>query len=180
AAESGLRPQLEAARATDALDPKAESALIIEIAPHLDGFLAKLFGIEAKFRALAARHNELAPLYSVKRQFVQRRAANKIKPEQAAQLDGAALEARLAALCGAPFDELAFARKVTAWLADEAGNAEALEVAMKYGAWALHTEAGRRRVHAGVLFKAPAKTDPLHLLRHVHTSEEDGITVHRI
>jgi len=46
AAESALRPQLEAARATDTLDPKAESALIIEIAPHLDDFLAKLFGIE--------------------------------------------------------------------------------------------------------------------------------------
>src|SRR5256885_1378183 len=66
AAESALRPQLEAARATDNLDPKAESALIIEIAPHLDDFLAKLFGIEAEFRALAARHNELAPLYSAK------------------------------------------------------------------------------------------------------------------
>ena len=69
AAESALRPQLEAARADPGLDSKAESGLTIEIAPHLDDFLAELFGIQAEFRALAARHNELAPLYSVKRQF---------------------------------------------------------------------------------------------------------------
>ncbi|HKB74549.1 MAG TPA: hypothetical protein VKC82_09810, partial [Burkholderiales bacterium] len=43
AAESALRPQLEAARATASLEPKAESALILEIAPHLDDFLAELF-----------------------------------------------------------------------------------------------------------------------------------------
>ena len=41
AAESALRPQLEAARATASLDPKSESALILEIAPHLDDFLAE-------------------------------------------------------------------------------------------------------------------------------------------
>jgi len=45
------------------------------IAPHLDDFLAELFGIQAEFRALAARHHELAPLHTIKRQFVQRRAA---------------------------------------------------------------------------------------------------------
>src|SRR6266852_2064155 len=37
AAESALRPQLEAARAAATLDSKAESALILEIARHLDG-----------------------------------------------------------------------------------------------------------------------------------------------
>src|SRR5882672_2946260 len=65
AADSALRPQLEAARADPSLDSKAESALILEIAPHLDDFLAELFGVQAEFRALAARHNELAPLYSI-------------------------------------------------------------------------------------------------------------------
>src|SRR5258706_16364936 len=94
AAESALRPQLEAAREGPSLDPKSESALIIEIAPHLDDFLAELFGIQAEFRTLAARHHELAPLYEVKRQFVQRRAANKVKPERAARLAAPPLEAK--------------------------------------------------------------------------------------
>src|SRR5213593_3263912 len=181
AAESALRPQLETARAAPSLDSKAESALILEIAPHLDDFLAELFGIQAEFRALAARHNELAPLYSVKRQFVQRRAANKVKPEEAAKLDGPALEAELKKnhLDGR-FDELTFAKKVTHWLADEAGHAVPLDLALKYSAWALHTPAGRARAQAGVLFKAPAKIDPHNLLVHAQKSDREGVVTYTI
>src|SRR5438093_3201256 len=179
--ESALRPQLEAARATANLDPKSESALILEIAPHLDDFLAELFGIQAEFRTLAARHHELAPLYAVKRQFVQRRAGNKVKPEEAAKLDGPALEAELKKnhLDGR-FDELTFAKKVTHWLADEAGHAVPLDLALKYSAWALHTPAGRARVQAGVLFKAPSKIDPRNLLVHAQRSDRDGVVTYTI
>src|SRR5213082_2818603 len=153
AAESALRPQLEAARATDTLDPKAESALIIEI----------------------------APLYSVKRQFVQRRAANKVKPEEAAKLDGPALEAELKKnhLDGR-FDELTFAKKVSHWLAHEAEHAVPLDLALKYSAWALHTPAGRERIKAGVLFKAPAKIDPQNLLVHAQKSDREGVVTYTI
>src|SRR5437879_7182978 len=150
AAESALRPQLEAARAAATLDSKAESALILEIAPHLDDFLAELFGIETEFRTLASRHNELAPLYSVKRQFVQRRAANKVKPEEAAKLDGPALEAELKKnhLDGR-FDELTFAKQVAHWLAHEAAHAGPLDLALQYSARALHTTADRERGREG-------------------------------
>src|SRR5881628_1231888 len=181
AAESALRPQLEAARAAATLDSKAESALILEIAPHLDDFLAELFGIETEFCTLASRHNELAPLYTVKRQFVQRRAGNKVKPEEAAKLDGPALEAELKKnhLDGR-FDELTFAKKVTHWLAHEAGHAVPLDLALKYSAWALHTSAGRERVHAGVLFKAPSKIDPQNLLVHAQKSDREGVVTYTI
>ena len=57
---------------------KAESDLLIALAPHLEDFLAKLFGIEGEARALAARHNELAPLWSVKRLFVQDRKSTRL------------------------------------------------------------------------------------------------------
>src|SRR3981189_851283 len=67
AAESALRPQLEAARADPGLDSKAESALILEIAPHLDDFLPELFGVQAGFRGPAARRSDPRPLYSIKR-----------------------------------------------------------------------------------------------------------------
>src|SRR5436309_3490477 len=181
AAESALRPQLEAARATASLDSKAESALILEIAPHLDDFLAELFGIQAEFRTLAARHHELAPLYAVKRQFVQRRAGNRVKPEEAARLDGPAIEAELKKnhLDGR-FDELTFAKKVTHWLGDEAGHAVALDLALKYAAWALHTAEGRARVQAGVLFKAPAKIDPHNLLVHAQKIDREGVVTYTI
>src|SRR5690242_7232919 len=142
-----LQSRLAAARDNpSALDSKSESALILEIAPHLDDFLAELFGIEPEFRALSARHHDLATLYAVKRQFVQRRAANKVKPDEAAKLEGLALEVELKELLGGTFDELTFARKVSHWLADEAAHTAELDAAMKYAAWAVHTPAGRERV----------------------------------
>jgi NADPH-dependent glutamate synthase beta subunit-like oxidoreductase/NAD(P)H-flavin reductase len=181
ASDAALTPRILAARENpESLDAKAESALILEIAPHLDDFLADLFGIQAEFRALAARHHELAPLYAVKRQFVQRRASNKIKPEQAAQLDGPALESELKSLFGGRFDELTFATRVSGWLAEEAKHAAQLDLAMKYAAWALHTPAGREHVRSGVLFKAPAKIDPHNLLVHAQKGEREGVSTYTI
>ena len=54
----------------------------------------------------------LAPLYSCKRLFVQRRAMKAIKPEEAETVDGEALAEQLTALLGGPWDELDFARAV--------------------------------------------------------------------
>src|SRR3954454_12504809 len=69
--EPALRARLDQARANpDSLDRKAESALLIEVAPWMEDFIARLFGIEKEVAELAARHHELAPLYSCKRQFV--------------------------------------------------------------------------------------------------------------
>ncbi len=58
----------------------------------------------------ARRHDALAPLYTVKRLFVQRRAAKKYPPEQAATFntDGA-LRREVEALIGGELTELAFA-----------------------------------------------------------------------
>ncbi len=179
-AEPALRDQLVAGRADPALAPKAESTLLLELSPHLDRFIAQLFGITDAVLELEGKHEELGPLFTVKRQFVQRRAASKVKPDQAQAIDGPALEAELAKLFGGKFDELSFATRVTEWLADEAANAASLEKAQQYAGWALHTEAGRHRHAAGVLFKQPAKVDPAHLLPHVHATERDGVTGHHI
>ena len=166
-ADAALRPRLAAARENPSnLDAKSESALILEIAPHLDDFLAELFGIEAEFRALASRHHDLAPRHTIKRQFVQRRAANQVKADDAAKLDGRALETELKRMLGGTFDELGFARKVSEWLAEEGKHGAELDTATKYAAWAVHTPAGREHVADGVLFKIPAKTDPQNLLVH--------------
>ncbi|HEX9571666.1 MAG TPA: FAD-dependent oxidoreductase, partial [Burkholderiales bacterium] len=118
--------------------------------------------------------------YAVKRQFVQRRAANRIKPDEAAKLDGPALEAGLKKAFGGRFDELAFATSVAGWLADEAKHAAELELALKYAAWTLHTPAGRERVRRGVLFKTPAKIDPCNLITRAHRSEREGVVTYTI
>ncbi|HEX6136550.1 MAG TPA: FAD-dependent oxidoreductase [Casimicrobiaceae bacterium] len=168
-ADAKLAERLASARAAPRLlAPKDESALLIAVAPHLEDFVAELFGIEEAVRALEARHHELAPLYAVKRQFVQRRAMNAYRGDAAALLDGASLRAQIAALLGEAADvqafELAFARAVTAWQQDEAANPEALDVALRYAAWASHTHEGKAAHRRGVLFRAPRKLDMLQLV----------------
>ena len=144
--DAGLAYRLAAARANpESLGAKPEAELLLALAPVLEDFIAKLFGIEKEVDALVSEHTALDPLFRVKRKFVQRRAMLKIKADAAAQLDGLALERELAALLGGSFEELAFARAVTGWLADEAANAPQLEIAEQYAAWAAHTPEGRAR-----------------------------------
>jgi NADPH-dependent glutamate synthase beta subunit-like oxidoreductase/NAD(P)H-flavin reductase len=163
--DADLAAALERARQDPVLLAKLEeSQLLIALAPHLEDFIAHLFGIEEEVHVLAAAHHALAPLYTVKRTFVQRRAMARIKPDEAAQTDGLALETELAGLVGGPVTELAFARAVSQWLKDETAHAAQLDLAARYAAWAAHTPAGRARHAGGVLFRAPAKLDPLHLV----------------
>src|SRR5512145_3071838 len=160
-ADAALHERLVAARATPP-HGKAESDLLVALAPHVEDFLARLFGIEAEARALAARHNELAPLYSVKRLFVQRRALHKVKPEDA-RPDGFGFTT-----------ELDFARKVTDWLKDEAAHGQELEAAARYAAWATLTPEGKQKHRHGVLFKAPRKLDYLKLIPHTELRTREG------
>jgi len=177
--DASLHARLLAARtAAEPLAVKAESELLLALAPHLDDFIGQLFGIGAEVNALSARHHALAPLYSVKRLFVQRKAMHKYKPDAAAAIDGAAVGEKLAALFGEPLTELAFARQVIAWQQDEQGNAEALDLALQYAAWATHTDAGHTRHHDGVLFKSPHKLDVQNLVP-VQTGSAAGYTEHR-
>ena len=81
----------QARRLPEAQSAKDEAALLIDVAPHVEDFLAHLFGITDHVRALEARHHELAPLYAIKRQFVQRKAMNAYKADVAATFDGAGL-----------------------------------------------------------------------------------------
>ena len=179
--DPALAARLLAARADpQSLDAKAESALILDAAPHLDRFVSELFGIADEVAALARRHEEQAPLFPVKRQFVQRRAASRIKPDEAQDLDGPAIERELRRLFGGRFDELTYAKNVTRWLADEPAHQRELDLAVRYAGWALHTEAGREHTHSGVLFKAPPKTDPYALLRHAEKFSLHGANAFRI
>ena len=174
-ADRALADRLNAARANPP-SGLAESQLLIALAPHVEDFVARLFGIEQEARALAERHNELAPLYSVKRQFVQRRALRKVKPADLATFDA---QAAARELFGGEFTELDFARKVTAWLANEAEHAHELDLAARYANWATTTPAGKAQHAAGVLFKAPQKLDYVRLVP-VHTDTNRGFAAHRL
>src|SRR5947208_2877372 len=174
-ADTALRERLLAARAAPPA-AKGESDLLIALAPHVEDFLAQLFGIEAEARALAEKHNELAPLYSVKRLFVQRRALHKVKPEEANRVDLVETEQQL---FGGPFTELDFARKITEWQQNEAAHADKLELAARYAAWAATTPQGKAKHRHGVLFKAPRKLDYMRLVP-VHTDTSQGFPKHTL
>ncbi|MFI4935752.1 MAG: FAD-dependent oxidoreductase [Caulobacterales bacterium] len=162
--DADLRDRLEAARRAPA-DVKGlkESELVIDLAPVFEAFVGELFGIQAELGAVLSGREALALIFSVKRLFVQRRATKKYAAEAEA-FDGADLRRQLEAHLGAPLTELGFSQKVDAWLAAEDQHAEALDLALRYAAWATLSEAGRREHHAGVLFKVPHKTDPMSLV----------------
>src|SRR5271155_2919135 len=173
---------MTARRDPDAVERLEESNLLVDLAPHLEDFIGELFGIAAEVRALQARHDELAPLYAVKRLFVQRRAVKGVKEADAIAIDGPALARKLHALIGSPSEEAwerRYAEHVAKWLEEEAGNAAALDVAQRYAAWATLAPEGRRKHRHGVLFKVPHQLDMHHLVP-VETVERDGITMLRL
>ena len=96
AANPDLHGALVAARGNpEAVERKAESDLLIAVAPHAEDFIGTLFGITNELRTLAKRHTDLAPLFACKRLFVQRRATRAHKEDEAKNFDGAALAAAL-------------------------------------------------------------------------------------
>ena len=191
AADLPLHDRLMAARAApEALDRKGESDLLVELAPHLEDFIGELFGIGAEVRALQAAHDELAPLYSVKRLFVQRRAVKEIKEADAVRLDGDKLVQELDTLLGgarADFAsrrgvlawELRYAEAVARWLDDEAGHQLPLKAALQYAAWATLSPAGQAKHKRGLLFRVPRRLDMHHLVP-VETVERHGVTMLRL
>ncbi|HXQ51883.1 MAG TPA: FAD-dependent oxidoreductase [Stellaceae bacterium] len=180
AADVALHGRLVTARREPgALEAKDESDLLVELAPHVEDFVGDLFGIASEVRALQARHDALAPLYSVKRLFVQRRAVKGVTPEQAAAIDGDAAARALEPLIGGKLTEASFAAAVDRWLADEAANEASLDLASRYAAWATLSPEGRARHKKGVLFKVPHRLDMHHLVA-TETVVEHGVTMLRL
>ncbi|MBV9760667.1 MAG: FAD-dependent oxidoreductase [Acidobacteriaceae bacterium] len=170
-----LRARLLAARENPAsLAPKQHSELIVALAPYLEDFVGHLFGIEPELGDLQRRHSELAPLYSVKRRFVQRKALTGVTSEKAAEIDGFAVQAELETLIQEPLTELSFATHVSRWLAAESEHAPHLQLAAQYAAWASLSPQGKSKHREGVLFKHPHKLD-YHRLVPVHESESGGL-----
>src|ERR1700722_4027097 len=139
AEDATLHARLLAARAApDTLAAKDESDLVVALGPHLDGFVAALFGIEAETLALARETHALDPIHACKRLFVQRQAVKKY-PDPAG-FDGVALRAALEAVIGRALTEAVFAERVTAW--EAAADGEGRDLGLRYAAWATLTDAG--------------------------------------
>lgn len=171
-----LYAQFLAARAHPP-DGKEESTLLMALAPYVEDFLARLFGIEKEMDALIACHHALAPLYVCKRLFVQRKAAKHYTATQALQMNAQDLESTLSSWMRELVTELAFATHVMRWLQAPEMHADRIETALHYAAWALYTPAGQEKHKQGVLFKQPRKIDYQHL---VPAEEEEIHGVRRL
>ena len=176
---------MTARRNPDVIEPHDASSLLVDLAPYLEDFIGELFGISGEVRSLQARHHELAPLYSVKRLFVQRRAVKGVKEADAAAIDGHGLRRELDRLIDATPDEPVaawerrYAAKIANWLENETANTGPLEIAERYAAWATLSPEGRRKHRRGVLFQVPHRLDMHHLVP-VETIEQDGVTMLRL
>src|SRR5580658_7368219 len=173
AVDAGLFNRMMSARATDS-SRKLQSELMVDLAPHVEDFIGDLFGISAELRELQARHDALAPVYALKRKFIQKKAISGVTPEKASLINGRAVGMELEALFSEPLTEASFVEHVSRWLEDEANHTAQLAVAAQYAAWAALSPAGREKHDGGVLFKVPHKLDMTHLIP-VETLLDGGV-----
>ncbi|HEX4231218.1 MAG TPA: FAD-dependent oxidoreductase [Bryobacteraceae bacterium] len=160
-----LHAQLLAARENPpAFARKSGSDLIVGVAPYVEDFIGRLFGVESELQALQARHSALAPLYSVKRRFIQKRALTGMTPAKALEIDGPAVAAELEAFLNDELTERTFANHVARWVEAEADHTQHLQLAAQYAAWAVLTPEGKAKHGKGILFKLPHKLDMHHLV----------------
>ena len=172
--DAALHERLLTARATaDSMPLRDESDLIVALGPHLDGFVAELFAIQAETAALLDQTLALDPIHACKRLFVQRQAVKKYSDPSG--FDSAALRAALEARIGGPLTEIGFAKLV----AGSEDQPEALDEALRYAAWATLTAEGKDHHRGGTLFRVPHRVDPQHLVP-VETIERDGVTMLRL
>lgn len=163
-ASSELYHALNIARSEGVAD-KAESDLIIALAPYAEDFIAKLFNIESEVASTANLYHSFAAVYKCKRNFVQRTAVKSYKPEDDACIDDVAQ--KLKALGVDVLDELSFANFV-----ESTQDSDKLDLARIYAGWACVSEAGKELHKSNILFKLPRKLDFANLV--TSATKNDG------
>jgi len=156
------------------LDRKQQSDLIVEIAPHVEDFIGELFGISGALRTLQTKHHSLAPIYALKRRFVQKKAISGVSKDQASAINGLAVAAELEALFNEPLTEASYVEHVSRWLDAESEHESQLKLAAQYAAWAALSPAGIEKYHHGVLFRVPHKLEMTNLIP-VETLQANGV-----
>ena len=135
-----------------------DSDILIALAPVVEDFIADFFDIKQDVAALQKAHHALAPVFSVKRLFVQRQAVRKYSAQDVLDFDGTALRTQLTQFIP-DFNEVTLAQQITDWQQDEQGNTEFLDLAARYCAWAVHSKEGQHAHKNWVLFALPHKLD---------------------
>ncbi|MFO1353110.1 MAG: FAD-dependent oxidoreductase, partial [Gammaproteobacteria bacterium] len=160
--DPALAERLTAYRDGAALAALELSEFLLALAPVVEEFLARLFGVESELSAARQATLSHDAVLEFRKEFVQKRARRYRKPITRAftELD-AWLSQRLGA---APDRELAVARYALRWLADEAAHADDLETLTQWTALALTDPTGQAEVAGWVGFKLPNKVDHAQLV----------------
>lgn len=169
-ANQELYSQLITARENpQSIERKAESNLLINIAPYLEEYLATEFGIENKI----AENKKNALFWQkyfvdIKRKFIQRRGLKKwtaieVETFNLSEIINSANKYFGEFKHHQEFEKI-FADKVLEWLADETTFANELDFASRYAAWAVISKEGINRHQDGYLFKRPELIDHFHLV----------------
>ncbi|HTE07089.1 MAG TPA: FAD-dependent oxidoreductase, partial [Planctomycetota bacterium] len=134
-ADSALATRYEAWLGGAALPAKAEAELLVALARHVSGFVARLFGVEEPLAVHRARVTRQARRFEFRKRFIKARAAALAALAPAGPQDTAdLLEGKLAAVLGGTLDEQSVADAVLARLdAGAAPDDPLLELA---GRWA--------------------------------------------
>lgn len=178
AMDEALHARLLVARADPAtLTPTETSALLLDLAEHVEDFISKLFGVETEVKAMRSAAAALDAVFACKQQFVQR-SLKAFTGENLEAIGGETLTAEMESLLGEPFSEIAYARHVLAWLEDKQVHADALDTAARYAAWAARSSEGRKMHAGGILFKLPHPLDYQHLVPTQHEQYQDVARLH--
>jgi NADPH-dependent glutamate synthase beta subunit-like oxidoreductase/NAD(P)H-flavin reductase len=163
---------LESLARPSSLVSSEESVFLLELAPYVEAFLQKLFQISQEVALLEKSYQKYSSIFHCKRFFVQRLVSKAFSPETAQSFQGECLLEELNCYINESFsgDELLFASYVNQWMEDPNATA-ALEIAIKYAAWALYSIEGRKKHKSGTLFHLPRKLDFSQLL-HAQISQE--------
>lgn len=148
----------------DVPDVYTQAPFLIELAPYLEDFIGKLFDVTKFIKELQNKHHKLAPLYRVKRNFVQRIALRKYKDTSLEEFENS-----LQRIASKFETELAFAEAIEQWQVED--NQTILEIAGKICAYSsLHAISNEAEKSLGftqddsILFHHPEKLDPANLL----------------
>ncbi|WP_425402594.1 pyridine nucleotide-disulfide oxidoreductase [Halofilum ochraceum] len=174
AADGALAERLDALRGGEPLGPRDHSALLLELAPHLERFVTGLFGIEASVEALRAELTRHDPVLRFKNEYVLRRTR---KIRELPDEDFDRIDAWLEQQLDADYSdrEAAVAAFANGLLIDPERNEETINRIAEWCALAQRTEAGARAVNGWTAFKLPQKVDHTALVPLVaaHEGEAD-------
>ena len=160
--EKSLTRRLHDYRNGAELSPLENSALLLELAPPLEAFIAELFGIRAELARSRAATLSHDPVLQFKERIVLKQARRYRKPIES---DFASLDAWLEQQIESGSDrELAVANFALQLLDDEQTHAETIERLVQWAALALSDPAGQSTVRGWVSFKLPNRIDHANLV----------------